>query len=311
MRIISSLALTALLFTSATADAQRYMPNLDERLSNLEASVRNLKSGSGATASPAGLAQIQTDIARMEEELRRLRGATEENRHAITQLRMEMKRTSEDYEFRFNELEGNSLSTGTPEAVEAPAVAPAVKAAPAAKELPFTKPAQSPEQSEDPVGDIIENSDSDDAYVSPAAPEENDTSPQVNNFTNAREHYNYAVSLVRDKRYDRARDSLQSFLKQHGEDRLAGNAHYWLGETYYVRSDFPSAADEFRRGFEVQPEGIKAPDNLYKLSKSLINMGKTDQACVVLAQIQKRYKSRNPEVAGLAFETEKNAGCDN
>lgn len=299
MRLFSSLAVSAMLFAAHTADAQRYIPNLDTRLDALEASVSNLKRNGTTASTSAGAAQIQTDIAQVEEELRRLRGATEENRHAISQLRLEMKRTSEDYEFRFGELEGTSVS---------PAVVATPSPTPQPKELPFTKP----KVDADPVGDIIEKTTNNDAYVAPvAAPSEPKETPQVSNFTNPREHYNYAVSLVRDKRYDRARDSLESFLKQHGDDRLAGNAHYWLGETYYVKSDFPAAADEFRRGFEVQPEGIKAPDNLYKLSKSLINMGKTDQACVVLSQIQKRYKSRNPEVAGLAFETEKNAGCDN
>jgi tol-pal system protein YbgF len=324
MRLLSSLTVSALLFfSSADAFAQRYVPNIDQRLDTLEASVNNLRSrgGSAAASTPAGAAQLQSSLAEIQEELRRLRGANEENNHALNMLKREMKLTAEDYEYRLNALEGNATppaataETGVvAPAIPAPATPQAAPATPVApiKELPFTKPEATPATATDPVGELIE--DADNAYIPPTGTTQPssaaDTRKDVSNFTNSREHYNYAVSLMKEKRYDRARESLKSFLKQHGDDRLAGNAHYWLGETYYVANDFPSAADEFRRGFEVQPEGLKAPDNLYKLSKSLINMNKTEQACVVLAQIQKRYKSRNPEVAGLAFETEKNAGCN-
>lgn len=298
--------------------AERYVPNLEGRLETLENKVSQLaKTGPVATNIATGsVAPMQTKISQIQEEMRQLRGAVEENRHAINVLKRSMTQASEDSEYRFRALEDKAGLGAVP--LTDDASAPAGEAAPLAA-IPAAPPAITPPVISTPA---ISTPPTEDALT--ASPETTRNlaaqmdaitkAPARNtaemNFSNERDHYNYAVSLVKNQRYDRARDSLQSFLSQHGDSRLTGNAYYWLGETYYVQSNFPAAADEFRRGFESRPDGIKAPDNLYKLSKSLINLGRKDEACVVLAQIQKRYKDRNPEVTGLAFETEKDANCN-
>lgn len=321
--LLTFTALASLSFVSiSAASAQRYVPNLEGRLESLELHVKDLKASATRT-NRSGLSNLQVDVSRIEEEIRKLRGATEENRHAIDLLKREMQVSAEDIEYRLNALESNSgggaisavpdevledvpepaatKPVNKPEVVqpklfETPPPPPVAVPQPPVKKPAFIEP--------DPV--VLAEPDTPPAepIAKPKKPKKGDLS-----FTNPRDHYNYAVSLVKERRYDRARSSLQSFISQHGDDRLVGNAHYWLGETYYVRDNFPAAADEFRQGFEAQPNGIKAPDNLYKLSKSLLYMNKDKEACIVLAQIQKRYADRNPEVAGLAFETEKSAQC--
>ena len=42
-----------------------------------------------------------------------------------------------------------------------------------------------------------------------------------------------------------AEQALAAFVQNHPEDGLAGNAQYWLGETFYVRGDFQTAARTF------------------------------------------------------------------
>ena len=301
------------------ASAQRYIPNLEGRLESLELHVKDLKASSART-NRSGLSGLQVDVSRIEEEIRKLRGATEENRHAIDLLKREMQVSAEDIEYRLNALEGGSgggaISAVPDEALEdvpEPAIKPASKPEAVQPKLFETPPPPPVAIPQPPVKKpaFIEPDPSVMQPNAPAAPIAKPSKPTKDDlsFTNPRDHYNYAVSLVKERRYDRARSSLQSFISRHGDDRLIGNAHYWLGETYYVRDNFPAAADEFRQGFEAQPSGIKAPDNLYKLSKSLLHMNKDKEACIVLAQIQKRYADRNPEVAGLAFETEKSAQC--
>lgn len=129
-------------------------------------------------------------------------------------------------------------------------------------------------------------------------------------FSSAREHYNYAIGRVRNEQYKPARQSLIRFIANYPDHRLLGNAYYWLGETYYAQNSYIQAADMFRQGFEESPEGIKAPDNLFKLAKSLIAMDKQEEACIVLAQIRQRYGSSHPEIAGMAFDTGRSEGCD-
>ena len=68
------------------------------------------------------------------------------------------------------------------------------------------------------------------------------------------------------------------------QDYLAGNAQYWMGETYYVRGRYQDAAVTFAEGYQKYPTNSKAPDNLLKLGMSLGQLGKKADACVAFAQ---------------------------
>jgi tol-pal system protein YbgF len=240
---------------------------------------------------------VQVEISAIREEMRAIRGGVEEARFAVDQLQREMKLNNEDHEYRFKALEeklaGGGAAASDPFG-DAPPSDPAAVPPPAPTVTPpATPPAatMSVTPTEQPVAT--------------ATPVPTDVMPN----DGSREHYNFAVGLIKEKRFDRARDSFKKFIATYPSHRLVGNAYYWLGETYYVQSNFSEAARSFKQGFEHNADGIKAADNLYKLAKSLINMDKKKEACLVLSQLQKRYKQRNPEVVGLAFETEKASGC--
>lgn len=54
-------------------------------------------------------------------------------------------------------------------------------------------------------------------------------------------------SLLR-RQFGDAEVGFRGFLKQHRDHSLAGNAQYWLGETYYVQGDYKQAAQAFLSG---------------------------------------------------------------
>ena len=303
MRLLPVLSLATIFTCTALSagHAQRYIPNLEGRLEKLEQAVGTVQNKSKAAQSSAsGLANLQGEMAQMQEEMRRLRGAMEENRHALDMIKREIKLSAEDTEFRLQALESGGSMSAVPSSAAPPAV-PQKPVVPKPEPVATPAPEHVLQMPKEPAAMVVPTPN----IATPA------TQGSGMQFTNARDHYNYAMSLIKEKRYDRARDSLNRFLGQHPDDRLVGNAYYWLGETHYAQSDFPKAAEHFQKGFEAQTNGIKAPDNLYKLSKSLLNMNKKKEACIVLAQIQKRYKDRNPELAGLAFETEQSTACAN
>ncbi len=101
--------------------------------------------------------------------------------------------------------------------------------------------------------------------------------------------YQYAFSQLRQANYAEAELALRSFIKQHPDDPLAGNAQYWLGETYYVRGDYRNAAVTFAEGYKNYPDGQKASDNLLKLGLSLSSLGATDDACATFSELARRY----------------------
>jgi len=104
-----------------------------------------------------------------------------------------------------------------------------------------------------------------------------------------KEQYDFAFEFLKRQDYPRAESTLRDFLKRHPKDPLAGNAQYWLGETYYVRGDFQQAAVEFMAGYQNYPKTNKGPDNLLKLGMSMAKLNQTQGACTALGRINKDY----------------------
>ena len=111
-----------------------------------------------------------------------------------------------------------------------------------------------------------------------------------------KEQYDYAFDILRKADYGRAETALRMFLEANPNDMLAGNAQYWLGETYYVRGDFEQAAVEFLSGYQAYPSGNKAPDNLLKLGLSMARLGQTDGACTALSRLATEYPEANDTI---------------
>jgi tol-pal system protein YbgF len=105
------------------------------------------------------------------------------------------------------------------------------------------------------------------------------------------EQYQYSFDLLRQANYDEAEKALRAFVNQHPKDFLAGNAQYWLGETYYVRGRYQDAAITFAEGYQKYPNNSKAPDNLLKLGMSLGQIGKKSEACVAFSELARRFPS--------------------
>lgn len=103
------------------------------------------------------------------------------------------------------------------------------------------------------------------------------------------EQYRYARSFLLSGDYDKAAATLKAFIAAHPKDVLAGNATYWLGETYYARGQFSAAAIHFAQGFKKYPKSQKAPDNLLKLGMSFAKLGKRAEACASLFALRQRY----------------------
>lgn len=103
------------------------------------------------------------------------------------------------------------------------------------------------------------------------------------------DQYRYAFGLLRDSKYEGARGALKMFIDRHPKHSLAGNAQYWIGETFYVREDFKKAAVAFLDGYKKYPKNTKAPDNLLKLALSMARLGKDKKACVSLRKLANEY----------------------
>ncbi len=123
------------------------------------------------------------------------------------------------------------------------------------------------------------------------------------------ERYNYAYRLLVQSDYADAESAFREFLGAHPQDALAGNAQYWLGETYYVRGQYEPAAQAFLQGYQGFPKSAKAPDSLLKLGMSLSAMKKNPEACAALGQLGKDFPSAPPHVKDAATRERGKIGC--
>ena len=129
-----------------------------------------------------------------------------------------------------------------------------------------------------------------------------------------KDQYNYAFEILRLANspvdYERAETVLRAFLEKNPSSELAGNAQYWIGETFYVRSDFERAAVEFLAGYENYPTSVKGPDNLLKLGLSLARLEKKDVACASLSKLSTEYPSASETIKRRAQSERGNLKCN-
>ena len=125
----------------------------------------------------------------------------------------------------------------------------------------------------------------------------------------AQELYGQAFSSIQSARYEDAEIDFKRFLNQYINHPLAANAQYWLGETYYVRGDYKQAAKAFSQGYQDFPKSAKAADSLLKLGLSLSRLGRKDDACLSLQQLQKEFHGQTGSIQNKAAQEIKKLGC--
>lgn len=124
-----------------------------------------------------------------------------------------------------------------------------------------------------------------------------------------KDQYTYAFNLLRQTNYDQAEIALKQFIQAHGDNPLAGNARYWLGETFYVRADYQQAAQVFFEGFQSDPKGAKAPDMLLKLGMSLAQLNKKTEACATFDKVAADFAKSSSRIKTALERERQRTGC--
>lgn len=120
--------------------------------------------------------------------------------------------------------------------------------------------------------------------------------------------YEQAYENLLRRQFSDAETGFQSFLSKYHNHSLAGNAQYWLGETYYVQGDYKTAAQTFLSGYQDFPKSRKAADSLLKLGLSLGRLGQKDQACAAYGEVSEKFPNAT-EARKRAQNEWTRAGC--
>jgi tol-pal system protein YbgF len=121
--------------------------------------------------------------------------------------------------------------------------------------------------------------------------------------------YEEAYGFLLQKNYGAAEAGFEEFLRRHPGHQLAGNAQYWLGETFYVRGQYRAAAGAFLKGYQTYNRSPKAPESLLKLAMSLHRLGQKDNACSSFTELATKYPNPPAHVKSMAQAERKRSGC--
>lgn len=106
---------------------------------------------------------------------------------------------------------------------------------------------------------------------------------------NERDAYSAAFELLKDRKYDEAKDAFNEVLRRYPQGQFTDNARYWLGETYYVQRNYPAALAEFDRLVQLHPNSPKVPGAMLKIGYIQYEQNAFDQARVALEQVVSSY----------------------
>ncbi len=313
-----------------TSDLAQQLQRVRRELSDLQAYIYSGKAPSREAIadinaqSDQSNARMQVQLQNLENQLRDLTGRVEEVEHGVSRLSERLDKMSADNEVRFQALESGKRPTGASTPGGMP-VAPAPRAAAgggaetAASATPSKTPAAAGLQpGQELFGTMSQGGGA--REVKPALktlPEGVDgtaskarAGEQVASApTNPRDRYEIAFQHLQKREYDKAATEFESFVKDNPKNPLSSNALYWLGETHYYRKNYADAARIFLDGYKRYPKGNKAPDDLFKLGKSLAAINEKKSACAAWDKLLKTFPTANKRLLGNAKSEKSKLGC--
>jgi len=321
---------------------------LQQELSDVERQVYNgqvpeggLPAGSAGGTGSAASASQEVRIQQLETQLSDITGQIEQLNYKLQQLSTRLDKMSQDVDFRLTALEHGGQPGAAPaggvSANGVPANGAVAGGVPAGGtdqqttiitgsgtqpgQPPLQPPLQPGSQPVDPNAPLKQSS----LQPTTLGAEASGAPPPATNQTAAatpgtggayqlpgntvEAQYEYAFNLLRQANYPEAEKALGAFIQQHPQDSLAGNAQYWLGETYYVRGRYQDAAVAFAEAYQKYPNSQKAPDNLLKLGMSLGQIGKKSDACVAFSELNKKFPGASDNLKERLKQEKHRYGC--
>ena len=221
--------------------------------------------------------ELEVRFGHLDELVRSTAGRLDELEYKIKQLNEKLDLINKDIDVRMNLLEGKKITSSATETVDhSPKFL-----APVAQNAPKVL-----------VGESIANNE----LQPPAMP----TAANI---------YQKGLEALKASDFVGAEENFNQVLKKFPNDKLAGNAQYWLGETYYARKDFSRAAIAFAKGYKGYKNNPKAADSLLKLGMSMQELGKKQEACAAFISLKTEFPKAEKDIQNTAAEKAKKLGC--
>lgn len=239
--------------------------------------------------SESAVTQLQVRIEQIDTEMRALTGQIEQANFQISQIGQKLDKLMADVDYRLSVIEGRPGGGAAPAGGTAPGLPPRGQMDDGLDD--------GPGRLNPPPPAVATLEDSMKARTAPGAASGIGAALPSGS---PEEQYAHAFGLLRTGDYAAAATGMESFLRDNPGHELAGNAAYWLGETWYVQKEYSKAANYFLEGFQKYPKSRKGPDNLLKLGMTLAALDHKDEACQTLKEISKNYPQAPEKVTQKA-----------
>lgn len=329
------IALAVLLVAAASpagAQEEGRVPSLQERSAQRQRDFQALErearqqglapaQETGAPVPNTGLARLDIRIGSLEDDVRTLTGRVEQLGYDMRQLGERLDKVMGDLEFRLQRLEeqagvaaetpAGAPTNGEPSLRQA---APMLGGSPAAGNGAGAgggvRAGAGPEGAPGVLAIVPRSElDAETAQMRRAVPPPPQPQPGAPVGGSPQEQYAHAFGLLQASQYDQAEEALKAFLLENPDHALSDNARYWLGETYYVRGQYPEAAQQFVEAYQKNRSGPKSADALLKLGMSLSQLGKTDEACATFRELSRTQPDAPETVRDRAAKEAQRSGC--
>ncbi|HHC74857.1 MAG TPA: tol-pal system protein YbgF [Thiothrix sp.] len=187
--------------------------------------------------SEEALIELYQRVEELQKDVNKLRGDKEDLQHRIDKLKKQQKEGFIDLDDRYESLnkkiDSSSTSSSATEKKASPKEAPK-ETKTTTESSTKSKPASAPKQTDEQA-------------------------------------YREAYSLLKDDPY-KAISAFQAFLKDYSSSRLAANAEYWIGESYYSLEKYPEAKKRFLTVLKSYKGSSKEADAALKLGYTFYAM---------------------------------------
>jgi tol-pal system protein YbgF len=205
--------------------------SVEERLGALERVVE---------ARASAQLQMQQQLQNLLDEVSELRGTTEMHNHRLEEILQQQRDIYQEIDRRL----GGQGSSGAAVQSNVPAV---------------IEP-----QASIPAGNPAAVVAADQVAASEAAAVQ--TGNSVAPVMSEAQAYEQAINFViKDNNYTAAIPAFESFIDSYPNSEYTSNSHYWLGQLYYQKSDYPKSKIHFERVVKQFPNSSRVPDALEKL----------------------------------------------
>lgn len=321
---VFSIAMLAMLpAVAGAADWQKEIDDLREDVLVLQRQMyRNSSSNSGTaevnpqkTAEDSAKGDVQVKIGEYDEIIRKVNGRMDTLEHDLKETNERLDKINRDMEIRFKILEGrqvpanlsataptqNGITHSSPLA-DNPAKSVAGEAISGSDLAPISGMEAIPQKQENAPQPLVPLADIK-AETPAKAPVEQTKPLDVDAmYKNGMQAYNTGLT-------DEAEIAFKEILQKYPKHNLAGNAQYWLGETYLKSGELAKAKQAFKSGYEDYHNGNKAPDSLFKLGVTLARLNDNKSACIVYTSFSSEFPKAGADLVKRVEAESKRLKC--